>query len=287
MNNRIVRENIPVPRQDFPVIVRKTLISGPQMVFGGHFHRQFELLYIKRGRLQLCCDKTELPLQAGDLAILNPYDIHTAYSGEGLLYYYCVILDPSFLGGGVDVCTARYIQPFLQGDIHFANFARASARCRQLFEHLAMECDRALPGFELAAKADLLHIFLELYRGVPNCRLSPAERQSRQKEGERFQLLFRYMEENYNQNITLEEMAQIANYSVFYFSRLFHRLTGKKPTEYLRHLRLQKAVELLDAGLSVSDTAMRCGFNSPNYFCKSFREEYGKAPSDYRPRAGR
>ena len=46
--------------------------------------------------------------------------------------------------------------------------------------------------------------------------------------------------------------------------------------------RLQKALELLDGGLSVSETAMRCGFNSPNYFCKNFREEYGRAPSAYR-----
>ena len=104
----------------------------------------------------------------------------------------------------------------------------------------------------------------------------------RQREGERFRALFLYLEENYAQNITLEDMARTAGYSVFYFSRLFHRLTGRKPTEYLRQLRLQKALELLDGGLSVSETAMRCGFNSPNYFCKNFREEYGRAPSAYR-----
>lgn len=279
MNNRIVRENIPVPRPDFPVIVRKTLISGPQMVFGGHFHQQLELLYIKRGGMHLCCDKSDFWLRPGQLAILNPFDIHTAYSEGGLLYYYCVILDPAFLGGGGDVCTARYIQPFLQGDVHFANAAPATARCGALFEHLVGECAKQLPGFELAAKADLLHIFLELYRAVPAARLSAGERQMRQREGERFQLLFSYLEENYAQNITLEDMARTAGYSVFYFSRLFHRLTGKKPTEYLRQLRLQKAQELLGAGLSVSEAAMRCGFNSPSYFCKNFREEYGAAPS--------
>ena len=142
MNNRIVRENIPVPRPDFPVIVRKTLISGPQMVFGGHFHQQFELLYIRRGRLQLCCDKSDFTLGPGQLAILNPFDIHTAYSAEGLLYYYCIILDPAFLGGGADVCTARYIQPFLQGEVRFANAAPATARCGQLLEHLVKECAR-------------------------------------------------------------------------------------------------------------------------------------------------
>ena len=206
----------------------------------------------------------------------------TAYSAEGLLYYYCIILDPAFLGGGADVCTARYIQPFLQGEVRFANAAPATARCGQLLEHLVKECARQAPGFELAAKADLLHIFLELYRRAPAAPLSAAERQMRQREGERFRALFLYLEENYAQNITLEDMARTAGYSVFYFSRLFHRLTGRKPTEYLRQLRLQKALELLDEGLSVSETAMRCGFNSPNYFCKNFRQEYGRAPSAYR-----
>ena len=283
MNTHAVRESIPVSRQDFPVIIRKTLVNGPQMIFGGHFHPQFELLYIKRGTLDLRCDKTDLQLRAGQLAILNPFDIHTAYSGRGLLYYYCVILDPSFLGDGTeDICYTRYIHPFVQGDIHFSNVAASTAQSRELFERLMRESDRRELGFELAVKADLLRIFLELYRTVPIIKLNAMERQIRQREGERFQVLFQYLDENYNQNITLEEMAEIARYSRYHFSRLFHSLTGKKPMEYLRNLRLQKAAELLSSGVSVSDTAMQCGFNSPNYFCKIFREKFGRVPSSYR-----
>ncbi len=282
VEHRAVRETIPVPRQDFPVIIRKTLVNRPQMIFGGHFHPQFELLYIKRGKLSLCCNKTDLQLEAGQLAVLNPYDIHTAYSEKGLLYYYCVILDPNFLGGGSgDVCSTRYIQPFAHGDLHFSNVTTATAPCKELFERLVNEYTTGTPGFELAIKADLLQIFLELYRTVPFSKLNAAERQIRQREGKRFQVLFQYLDNHYNQNITLDQMAEIANYSMYYFSRLFHRLTGKKPMEYLRNLRLQKSMELLLSGMSVSETAMHCGFNSPNYFSKIFREEFGQAPSAF------
>ena len=104
----------------------------------------------------------------------------------------------------------------------------------------------------------------------------------RQREGERFRALFFVSGRELRPEHHPGGYGPHRGYSVFYFSRLFHRLTGRKPTEYLRQLRLQKALELLDEGLSVSETAMRCGFNSPNYFCKNFRQEYGRAPSAYR-----
>ena len=96
MEQDAVREKI-ISDQDFPVIARRTLINGPQLIFGGHWHSQFELLYIKRGTLELCCNNVDYVLHSGDIAVLNPYDIHTAYSGNGILFYYCIIIDPDFL----------------------------------------------------------------------------------------------------------------------------------------------------------------------------------------------
>ena len=81
-----------------------------------------------------------------------------------------------------------------------------------------------------------------------------------------------------------EKMAAIVSYSPYHFSRTFHSLTGRTPMEYLKDVRIQKAVQLLKAGSSVGEAARSCGFNSPNYFCKVFREALGYPPSHYRPK---
>lgn len=57
--------------------------------------------------------------------------------------------------------------------------------------------------------------------------------------------------------------------------------TNLSMTEYLRKRRLARALELLQAGHIISETAYRTGFADPNYFTKVFKREYGKTPSEY------
>ncbi len=271
---------------DFPIIAQRTLVDGPQLVFGGHFHSQFELLYIRRGCLELHLNAVSYPFRPGEFAIINPYDIHTAYSGPGLLYYECIILDPSFLSCDIrNICTRKYMLPFHQGDIRFQNQMEATATRVALFRQLFDECMKKDEGYELAAKGYLLQLFLELYRQARAKPLIDQERLVNQRNAERFQALFQYMEDHYSENLTLHELSQLVSYSPYHFSRTFHLLTGRTPTDYLRGLRMKKAVQHLRSGATVAETAMLCGFNSPNYFCKVFHHEFGHPPSDYRPRA--
>lgn len=281
MEQDAVREKI-ISDQDFPVIARRTLINGPQLIFGGHWHSQFELLYIKRGTLELCCNNVDYVLHSGDIAVLNPYDIHTAYSGNGILFYYCIIIDPEFLSSGKgDVCTRKYVRPFVKGDFRFANCISETPQRETAFEAIVSECRRKETGFELAVKSELLRVFVDLYRTVPVFTTDKDEWEARQKRAQRFQAVFTYIEQHYGENLTLEQLASTANYSPYHFNRQFRSITGRTPMEYLRNLRMQKAVQMLRDGASVSATALNCGFNSPNYFCKVFHEEFGYPPKAY------
>lgn len=281
MEHNAVHEKI-FSDQEFPVIARRTLINGPQLIFGGHYHNQFELLYVKRGTLELCCNDVDYVFKAGDIAVLNPYDIHTGYSGSGILFYHCIIVDPLFLeADSGNICMRKYILPFINGELRFYNKMEATPECGAAFEALIREFRRKEPGYELIAKARLLQIFVELYRTVPARPLDKSEWESRKKYVERFQGLFSYMENHFGETIPLDKMASLAGYSPYHFSRQFHLFTGRTPTEYLRSLRMQKAVQLLMEGTSVSETALTCGFNSPNYFCRVFSKEFGYPPRSY------
>ncbi|MFR1872924.1 MAG: helix-turn-helix domain-containing protein, partial [Coprococcus sp.] len=92
-----------------------------------------------------------------------------------------------------------------------------------------------------------------------------------------------YIEENYQLNIRLEEIAQHVNLSAAYFSYLFKKETGKSLSEYVTEIKLQKARDMLKQGdLNISEIACEIGYSDVRYFSKIFKRVVGVKPSEYR-----
>ena len=97
-----------------------------------------------------------------------------------------------------------------------------------------------------------------------------------------------YCLENLHKPITVEDMAKVSGYSRYHFSRLFKEFQGKSPANFIRDLRLQHSIRLLQREMiSVKEIADRCGFSNDNYFCKVFRQAFGSSPDAYRNAAKR
>ncbi len=93
-----------------------------------------------------------------------------------------------------------------------------------------------------------------------------------------------FLYENYHlPNITNAQLASICNISEVYFRKLFKANLGISPKQFLLTLRLQKAKLLLAEGIQkVSAIACACGFENSAHFCRTFKEQVGMTPSDYR-----
>lgn len=92
-----------------------------------------------------------------------------------------------------------------------------------------------------------------------------------------------YIHANFNQDITLEQLAEKSGYSKSRFSHIFVEYTGISPIKYLNNTRLNVACEMLEAtDISVNEIATHCGFNDSLYFSRSFRQRYGTSPIQYR-----
>jgi len=92
-----------------------------------------------------------------------------------------------------------------------------------------------------------------------------------------------FIEDNLGDEIKIEELADIAALSLFYFQRLFARLVKKPVREYVKLRRLAHATKSLNNGSShIVDIAIACGFGSRETFSRAFKEVYGLSPSEYR-----
>ena len=92
-----------------------------------------------------------------------------------------------------------------------------------------------------------------------------------------------YIEHNYTQNLTLEELADISNVSVSYLSRKFKQIIGIGISEYIQMVRINNAKTLLiQTDESILKISNKCGFNDSNYFSYVFKEKEGISPLKYR-----
>lgn len=92
-----------------------------------------------------------------------------------------------------------------------------------------------------------------------------------------------YLNINYAQPFSLQELARDHNISPAHLSRTFKKETGESITQHIAVLRTRKAAELLkNSQLSIAEIAMYVGYPDSNYFVKVFKKQYGVTPSAYR-----
>ena len=104
-------------------------------------------------------------------------------------------------------------------------------------------------------------------------------------EYDRIYKVILYMRNNYQTDVTSEELAKLCGMSMTSFRREFKQRVGMSPTKYKNHLRLEKARQLLEYGdCSVSEASRLVGLPDIYYFSKLFKREFGVNPSDCMPR---
>lgn len=92
-----------------------------------------------------------------------------------------------------------------------------------------------------------------------------------------------YINKNFSEDISLQEISTSSFISPFHFSRIFKKLTSFSPHQYLQNVRLKHAEMLLKcSSIPVSDIAFTSGFSSTAYFATAFKQKYKLSPVQYR-----
>lgn len=95
---------------------------------------------------------------------------------------------------------------------------------------------------------------------------------------------FDYIENNIEQSFTLEELANVANFSKYHFSRIFQSIVGETPFQFILRVRLEKAAMLIinNKSRNISDIAFQCGFSDISIFSRNFKTYFKISASEYR-----
>ena len=102
-----------------------------------------------------------------------------------------------------------------------------------------------------------------------------------------FKTMMYYIQQNYKDSITLDDIAASGNISKSLCNKIFHKYVGDSPINYLLNYRVRKVAELLrSTTLSLSDIASDTGFNGASYMSEMFKKSFNMSPRDYRKSMG-
>ncbi|MGE3180012.1 MAG: GyrI-like domain-containing protein [Phycisphaerae bacterium] len=100
---------------------------------------------------------------------------------------------------------------------------------------------------------------------------------------ERIDAARKTLEQRLDEDVSLEELADIALYSPFHFHRLFRALTGETVREHVRRLRLERAAHhLVHAATDILNIALTARYDSHEAFTRAFKSRFGIPPSEFR-----
>ncbi len=260
-------------------------------VYGGctwekvtHFHKDIELLSVHSSCMGYCVNGTNIFLEEGDTIFVNSDQLHYSYAippHEGR--YVIAVMHPRILCSNYAV-EAKAVLPVISNKkipyIHFRNGDRDAAAIQELMLYLHRQ---ALGNEFLITKTffELWEIIMTRFNETGD--FSADEYVNKDMHNEVLKAMMNYVDKNYMNNITLNEIASAGGVSRSLCNTIFTKFTQMTPIEYIMHFRTRKVADLLQEGdLSMTQIAERTGFSSASYMTETFKKFYKFSPREYK-----
>lgn len=234
-----------------------------------HFHSNIELLYVIEGQIDTNINGQIKTLKKGWVSIANSYDIHAYSNPVSALTFVLIIPTRLVRSYTAMVRTKAFATPFIAG----------SAQTKLIHSILQQLHKEKGTGSELISKGcayGILGILLNCTTLVD--KPSPSSLDLARK-------ILVFLEENYLNPLTIEQLARHFGYNKDYLSRFFNSYLRCGFNSYLNSIRARHAAYLMENGMTnLTEVAFASGFNNYRTFNRAFKQSFALSPSEYKKR---
>lgn len=245
-----------------------------------HWHNSIEILYVLRGSINVNIDTDSFEILEKELEIINVDEAHRIYSNEDnkvLIFH----IDPYFF--------EKYYKD-INNIFFYTNSTDDGAQegeeydlLRNFLAKLLCEAVQKLDDYDKEIESILVDLLYHLLNNFHYLTYEKEELKDKSEQLARYHRISKYIFNNYDSNITLQEIAKKEFLSPHYLSHEIKYATGYSFTDLVNLTRVEESVKLLlDSDLSISDISDEVGFSHVRYLNKNFKNYYGCTPLQYR-----
>lgn len=256
-------------RHDEDLGLEACRFQGMEQTLPNHFHDYYVVGLIEAGDRRLLCKNRDYIIGPGTVLLFQPGDSHgCAQTGGAAMDYRSLHIPPE---------TMLSLVQELRGERELPRFSENVIRDREISDCLLGLHRMVMAGFREFEKEERLLLLASLL--LERCGQSPAQPiPAARGEVER---ACGYMEEHFSRRITLDQLCRESGLSRSALLRAFTRTKGVTPYRYLQAVRIGRARELLEQGLSPAEAGLQAGFSDQSHFSNFFTQFIGLPPGVY------
>ena len=257
-----------------------------------HRHEFIEMEYIWHGSGYQTINGIKYPVERGDFLFFNFGDEHSIYSENDMGIINCLI-NPEFLAeklvnseNMMELLSLTHFQEFntaYGSSLPIVKFfGKELLEIENIMESMLNEYNTKHPGYITVLKGYMNILLVKMLRVLVQ---DPTEENHTDRIAGK---ILKYIEVNYNKNISLKQLSKECFYNPSYFSKLFKECFGKTLSEYIIGKRMNKAIQLIrDTSESIEQISYIVGYKDKKQFYKHFKAHTGITPNLFRQGSNR
>lgn len=272
--------------EQFPFLVSYQKLSEYESgSFMWHWHPEIEITYVQKGTMCYKVNHMVYHLKEGDIVFNNSGALHSGtMENQKDCAYIPVTFDSRLIYGFFQsTVNSKYVDPVIQDSMLPAICIDQSEPWHKPFREYLLriiDLDEKKPDFY---ELDITICLQSMWRLLlEHITCEPQASRENSLEYDRIKKILSYIEENYQNKITLNDIAGHIHLCESECTRLFKRHMNTTLFAFLQEYRIERSLEFLQDDQPVSAVADKAGFSDPNYYSKVFAKIKGCSPREYR-----
>ena len=272
--------------EQFPFLVSYQKLSEYESgSFMWHWHPEIEITYVQKGTMCYKVNHIVYHLKEGDIVFNNSGALHSGtMENQKDCAYIPVTFDSRLIYGFFQsTVNSKYVDPVIQDSMLPAICIDQSEPWHKPFREYLLRIidldEKKQDFYELDITICLQSMWRLLLEHIT---YEPQASRENSLEYDRIKKILSYIEENYQNKITLNDIAGHIHLCESECTRLFKRHMNTTLFAFLQEYRIERSLEFLQDDQPVSAVADKAGFSDPNYYSKVFAKIKGCSPREYR-----
>lgn len=272
---RFYKENVEI-NSLIPAKIYCGNTKGENTHYPMHWHNNIEIILVLSGEIKARVNNVEHIVYPGEILFVNSSELHeTESNNKNEIEAITILLSYEFM--------KKY---YPEIDSYYFNIDEReeySKEIKTLMIKCAEEYKKKGELYELKVSMLLMELFKIL---IENCKIKREKKNiliQEEKSIENVKKAIAFMEDNYELNLCLNDIAYEIGMAPTYFERFFKKNTGETFYSYLNKIRLYYSYkELINTEYSITEIALNNGFANVKSFIEVFKKEYNMTPGKYR-----